>query len=133
MPIFDISDALIVSYACECGHDLGIHIPDPNRPFAWPCRACECNTYREDLTVIMNGDTYELDGCVVHFGATPMETMVVAESPTEVYSRMQASQNERLMELSHHGEPETKLYVDLTKIIALKPHWRKIVEEPITA
>lgn len=32
---------------CECGHNLGQHPPDPNRPFAWPCRACECNEYRE--------------------------------------------------------------------------------------
>lgn len=32
---------------CECGHNLGQHPPDPDRPFAWPCRACECNEYRE--------------------------------------------------------------------------------------
>lgn len=32
---------------CECGHDLGVHIPDPARPFAWPCRLCECREYRE--------------------------------------------------------------------------------------
>lgn len=32
---------------CECGHDLGMHPPDPARPFAWPCLACECDEYRE--------------------------------------------------------------------------------------
>jgi hypothetical protein len=31
---------------CECGHDLGAHLPDPNRPFAWPCRICGCTEYR---------------------------------------------------------------------------------------
>jgi hypothetical protein len=32
---------------CKCGHDLGVHPPDPQRPFAWPCRLCECREYRE--------------------------------------------------------------------------------------
>lgn len=34
--------------ACICGHDLGQHPPDPQRPFAWPCRACGCSKYREN-------------------------------------------------------------------------------------
>lgn len=35
--------------ACICGHDLGQHPPDMLRPFAWPCRACGCTTYREQI------------------------------------------------------------------------------------
>jgi hypothetical protein len=35
---------------CECGHDLGVHIPDPNRLFAWPCRICSCPAYKEVRT-----------------------------------------------------------------------------------
>ena len=41
---------------CECGHDLGAHPPDPNRPFAWSCRICGCSEYREkssDLIYIL--------------------------------------------------------------------------------
>jgi hypothetical protein len=34
---------------CICGHDLGAHPPDPQRPFAWPCRACACSRYREQV------------------------------------------------------------------------------------
>jgi hypothetical protein len=30
---------------CECGHPLSAHPPDPNRPFAWPCRICSCSAY----------------------------------------------------------------------------------------
>lgn len=33
--------------SCICNHDLGRHPPDPQRPFAWPCRDCGCTTYRE--------------------------------------------------------------------------------------
>jgi hypothetical protein len=32
---------------CICGHNLGQHPPDSQRPFAWPCRACGCTKYRE--------------------------------------------------------------------------------------
>lgn len=37
--------------ACKCGHNLGEHRPDPNRPFAWPCAVCDCDEYdeREEL------------------------------------------------------------------------------------
>lgn len=34
---------------CVCNHELGVHIPDPLRPFAWPCRLCGCREYREAL------------------------------------------------------------------------------------
>lgn len=34
--------------ACVCGHDLGAHPPDMNRPFAWPCRLCDCREYRDE-------------------------------------------------------------------------------------
>jgi hypothetical protein len=33
------------SYACACGHALGVHVPDPQMLFAWPCRACSCREY----------------------------------------------------------------------------------------
>lgn len=33
---------------CTCGHDLGVHLPDMNLPFAWPCRLCDCREYRDD-------------------------------------------------------------------------------------
>jgi hypothetical protein len=32
---------------CICGHNLGQHPPDSQRPFSWPCRACNCTHYRE--------------------------------------------------------------------------------------
>lgn len=34
---------------CECGHQLGVHIPDPNRPFDWPCHLCPCREYKERI------------------------------------------------------------------------------------
>lgn len=32
---------------CECGHELGVHIPRAERLFAWPCVQCECGEYKE--------------------------------------------------------------------------------------
>jgi len=32
---------------CICGHELSGHPPDALRPFAWPCRVCNCTHYRE--------------------------------------------------------------------------------------
>lgn len=37
--------------ACICGHDLGAHPPDAQRPFAWPCRVCQCTHYREHNSI----------------------------------------------------------------------------------
>lgn len=34
---------------CECGHDLMQHPPDPARLFAWPCRVCPCNEFKEKM------------------------------------------------------------------------------------
>jgi len=39
---------------CECGHQLGVHIPDPNRLFAWPCRVCECREYKKAKIYIVD-------------------------------------------------------------------------------
>ena len=42
---------------CVCGHNLGQHPPDPNRPFSWPCRACDCQEFtdepREEIVYIL--------------------------------------------------------------------------------
>lgn len=36
-----------VTEICKnCGHELSAHPPDPNRLFAWPCRACDCDEYK---------------------------------------------------------------------------------------
>jgi hypothetical protein len=32
-----------------CGHSLAEHLPDPKRPFAWPCKmpGCACHAWLE--------------------------------------------------------------------------------------
>lgn len=36
-----------ITAVCACGHNLGAHPPDPDMPFAWPCRVCDCQEYKE--------------------------------------------------------------------------------------